>query len=345
MQYVWMLLAAIAADAPARYEIVAPKGDGVIATGINGRGDLIGFEMVEEVEHPGVLAQSPFYAEGGKRKVALPVLKGYTATFPAGISDGGLVVGRSSKPFIPGRRVHLLNQAFVWDEAGGMRGLGAPEGDWSSFATGVARDGARIAGFAVGEDRVRACVWDRDGDGWKATVLPHDGQLGSQVVAISGDGRRVAAVDGVVPRLWSLGDDGRWTREALGAAGSLIPRGVNDEGMVVGLRNDPDGLIHAVVWTRAEGLKSLPEPAGYAKSEASAVNNRGVVVGMVDGPNGSEIGPNAFAYENGRMHLIDEPGSVLGAATAINDRNQVAGIAEEREPEPEPEPAPAKPRF
>jgi probable HAF family extracellular repeat protein len=72
------------------------------------------------------------------------------------------------------------------------------------------------------------------------------------------------------------------------------------------------------------------------RSEADAVNNDGVVVGMVDGPNGSKIGPNAFVYEEGRLRLLDEGGPAFTAATAINDRGQVAGVLEKEE-----EPAPA----
>ena len=45
-----------------------------------------------------------------------------------------------------------------------------------------------ISGFSVGDNRVRACVWDRDGDGWTATALPQESpQLGTNVIPISPD--------------------------------------------------------------------------------------------------------------------------------------------------------------
>src|SRR5829696_4524761 len=114
MRPVWRNLAAItvlaasaAADEPARkYEVVSPKDDGIIATGINGRGEVIGFEWVEEKETPGVVSQMPFLARG-KAMTRLPRLAGYTATFPAGLTDDGVVVGRVSKPAPPGARVPL----------------------------------------------------------------------------------------------------------------------------------------------------------------------------------------------------------------------------------------------
>jgi hypothetical protein len=68
-------------------------------------------------------------------------------------------------------------------------------------------------------------------------------------------------------------------------------------------------------------------------SEARAVNNLGVVVGMIDGPHGSKVEPRAFLYEAGadRLRVIDEGGPLFDSATAINDRGDVAGVLEEKE--------------
>jgi probable HAF family extracellular repeat protein len=228
-------------------------------------------------------------------------------------------------------RVDLRNQAFVWEADAGIRGLGALEGDSASFACGISRDGRRISGFSVGDNRVRACVWERDGRGWKGNALPHASRLGSNVVALSDDGKSIAAVDGVLPCLWTQDTSGHWTREVIAEAGALVPRAVNNAGTVVGLRSNGDGQTHAVLWTRGGGCKQLVEPAGYVRSEAYAVNNAGAVVGMVDGPNGSKVGPSAFVYEEGRLRLIDEGGPDFTAATAINDRGQVAGVLEKEE--------------
>jgi uncharacterized membrane protein len=348
MRYAWALLAVAAgtspltaADEPARkYQVVTPRDDGIIATAINGRGAIVGFEWVESKgKTAGVVLQVPFFARG-KAMTRIPLLEGYTATFPAAVSDDGLVVGRVSRPAPPGVRVALRNQAFVWDAATGIHGVGVLEGDSSSFACGVTRDGRRISGISVGPDRIRACVWERDnqGDAWKGTPLPQASRLGSNTVAISDNGTYVASVDGVLPCLWTRQDSGAWTRETLGDAGSLVPRAVNNAGTVVGVRFTGDGLCHAVVWSRATGQKQLEKPAGYVRAESSAINNDGIVVGMVDGPGGSEIGPNAFVYAAGRLRLMDEGGPAFTAATAINDHGQVAGVFEKEE-----EVAPEKP--
>ena len=332
------LLSSARADEPARkYQVVTPKDDGIVATGINNGGAVVGFEWIERKDQPGVIEQVPFYAQG-KAMTYLPLLEGYTAIFPAAVSDAGRVVGRAGKAAPPGVNVPLRNQAFVWEAGTGIRGLGALEGDAASFACGITRDGRRISGLSVGNNRTQACIWDQDGAGWKGSALPQASRFGSNTVVISDNGKYVAAADGGVPCLWSEAESGEWTREVIGKAASLFPRGVNNAGTVVGLRTIPDGFPHAVVWTREAGIQPLAEPAGYVRSEASAVNNAGVVVGMIDGPGGSKIGPNAFVYEAGRLRLLDEAGPGFTIATAINDQSQVAGVLEKDE-EPE---APAK---
>ena len=338
MRTLWIVMAAAVvlavrsfADEPAlKYRVVTPKEVGINATGINSRGDIVGFEWVEDKDMPDVLYQKPFLARG-KTMTYLPLLAGYTATSPAAVSDDGLVVGRASKPARPGEAVYLRNQAFVWDEHSGMHGLGVIEGDVATFACGVSRDGSRISGFSVGQGRIRACVWDRKGDGWEGVALPHMSRLGSNTVAISGDGKRVTAVDGATPCLWSRDTSGRWAREEIGKPGSLIPRAINDSGVVAGMRFDGEGVPHAVIWDRAGGCRDIKEPDGYVRSEANAVNNHGAIVGMIDGPARSKTGPNAFVYVGGKLRVIDEGGPMFDTATAINDRGDVAGVLEEKE--------------
>jgi uncharacterized membrane protein len=343
MRRLWLLTTAlfittsVAAEEPAeKWAIVTPRTDGIMAVDINEGGDVIGLQWVEEDDAPGVIGQKPFFAKG-ETITYLPLLKGYTATFPAALSDDGLVVGRASKPAQPGGHVPLQSQAFVWNAESGIKGLGVVEGDNASFACGVSRDGKRISGVSIGDNRIRACVWDRDGDGWKATVMPHNARLGSNVVAVSGDGKLVSAVDGTSACLWSQDESGTWTRETITEAASLVPRAVNDQGMVVGLRYTPDGLVHAVVWTKADGVRVLEKPPGFVKSEALAVNNAGVVVGSLDGPNGSPIGPNGFAFSKGKLRILTQDNLSFAGATGINDRGQVVGIVEKREDEAEPD--------
>lgn len=322
---------AFADDPPKPFTIVTPKNDGIIATDINERGDVIGFEWVENEKDQGVVDEKPFIFRSGTLTY-LPLLDGYTATHPAAISDDGVVVGRASKPAPPEVVIPFRNQAFVWDAERGIRGLGAPEGDHASYACGISRDGRRISGYSIGKNRIRACYWDRDGDRWKAITLPQSTELDSTVVAISDDGKRITCVNEIIPSLWTETAPGEWTREPIGDPGAFTPRAVNDSGTVVGIRHTPDGFTHAVIWTRGEGLKQVEKPQGYVRSEANAINNAGVVVGMIDGPFGSKtITPKGFAFEAGKLQFITQVGLPFVSATAINDQRQVAGVLEKDE--------------
>lgn len=332
------LAALQAQDEPApKYRLVTPRDNGIAAAAINSSGAIVGGDWYEEEDKPGLMAERPIYAEG-KEITPLPLLEGYTATFPLALSDDGRVTGRVSKPAPPNSKTFMRTQAFVWEKGKGIRGLGVLDGDVASIASGIDRAGTIVVGASIGPNRTRVCVWELHQDVWKATALPHDKGMTGSLVAISPNGQLIAALDGALPCLWTRDKSGDWQREAIGGPGEMAPRALNDDGVVIGVGNTPDGMTHARIWTRARGIQTLEKPAGYARSEAIGINNRGAVVGMIDGPHGSEIGPNPFVYENGRLRTLDELGPNLGIATAINDRNEVAGIVmKDDEPKPEPE--------
>ncbi|WP_165246254.1 HAF repeat-containing protein [Paludisphaera soli] len=330
----WALAGAPRAEEPPPakpHPLIAPMKEGLNITGINSRGDVVGFHWEPENGNPDILYEAPFLAQGEKI-TRLPLLKTYTATFPVAVSDDGVVVGRSSKPAPPNTYVYLRNQAFVWTADKGMLGLGAPEGDGASFATGISRDGRRISGISVGDYRLRGVLWERDGDAWKAVLVPEADQLGSNVLAISPDGKRLAAIQKGETSLWTETGPGAWKRESLpNQPGALIPRAVNDAGTVAGFRNEPDGALTALIWSPEAGVLKLPIPAGFEHGQATGVNNAGAVVGQVDGPHGRLPGPRAFVYEDGKLRLLDEHGPNLVWATVINDAGQISGVLEEPE--------------
>jgi uncharacterized membrane protein len=311
--------------------VIRPKPIGVEAVAINSRGDVIGFEWVEEKEAPGVLSQLPILARGTTIH-PMPLMEGYTATFPSDVSDEGLVVGWVSRPPRM-RRPGPQSQGVVWEVGTDLKPLGTLEGDLASMATGVTADGKTITGYSLGRASRRPCSWERTPEGYRISVLPHQEPLGSNVVVISPSGTHAAAVDGSRLCLWTREADGGWAQEVIGEPGALVPRAVNDDGTVVGLRHDRDGHTHATFWTRETGVRTIPKPAPFVRSEAYAINRSGLVVGMIDGPRGSEIGPTGFVYDTKThaLRLITEGGASFTTATAINDAGQVSGVFEEDE--------------
>jgi hypothetical protein len=57
-----------------KYQIVSPRDVGINATGINGRGDIVGFEWIASKKYPGVIDQVPFFASGKTITYLLPRL-------------------------------------------------------------------------------------------------------------------------------------------------------------------------------------------------------------------------------------------------------------------------------
>jgi len=317
---------------------VVPEKDRhkIVAIGLNSAGDLLAFRWTPENGDENVLEQAPMLFEAKTAKeTRIPLLKGYTATLPAALSDTRVVVGRASRPSVnnAGQRLPFPGVAFVWDEKSGIRSLGALPDDTLSHADSISADGTIVTGISIGPNRVRACVWQRKGDTWVIKPLPQETlHLNSQKIAISPNGKYAVGVDGRKPTLWTHGTDGTWTRETIGDTDSMITRAVNDNAFVAGFRFEQDAQTskNALIWSRETGMKVIEKPKGYVYAELSAINNRNVAVGFVDGPHGSEIGPNACVTENGRLRIFPEHPE-FSAATAIDDQGNVGGTFEEKE--------------
>lgn len=311
-----------------KYRVITPKDDLISAVDINSKGEIVGTEWIENKKDSSIIEESPFVAKGSSMTF-LPLLEGYTATFPAAISDDGLVVGRASKPGSLTKRIMLRNQAFIWNANEGMRGLGAIKGDFASIATGVTRDGSMISGYSVGDNGMTPCVWQKVEGKWTARSLPKTVRIISNVVAISDDGRYIAAADGPVPCLWSKSPQGEWLREQIGDPGSLIPRAVNNHGTVVGFIY-AGGLKHAVLRTKEAGCQRIEEPKGFVQSEALDINNDGVIVGTIEKEvaKNKELEPHAFVIIKGQLQLIEGGGPNFISANSINDRWEITGTFE-----------------
>jgi probable HAF family extracellular repeat protein len=115
-----------------------------------------------------------------------------------------------------------------------------------------------------------------------------------------------------------------------GAAGPI-----NDRGQVAGALNNPDGTYHASLWTPTspngtEGVMTdLGTLPGYTNSSATAINDRGQMVGESNNHDSTGNGgvSHAFLYSGGVMtDLGTLPGYTGGSfASAINDSGQVIG--------------------
>jgi len=95
---------------------------------------------------------------------------------------------------------------------------------------------------------------------------------------------------------------------------------INNAGTIVGTAQDPSGAFHAVVYDGA-----LPRPLGVPGnfSGARAINDRGQIVGSMDG--------GSFLFDNGVVTRLESIAEVAAAGwtrlqpLAINDRGWIAG--------------------
>jgi probable HAF family extracellular repeat protein len=95
---------------------------------------------------------------------------------------------------------------------------------------------------------------------------------------------------------------------------------INFEGNVVGYSNAGDGNWHGFLWTKSDGMKSLPMLHGASSASANGINDLGLVVG------GS--GNHAALWSN-HCEKVESLGVLRGlgwsTAFAINDFGQVVG--------------------
>jgi probable HAF family extracellular repeat protein len=106
---------------------------------------------------------------------------------------------------------------------------------------------------------------------------------------------------------------------SLGASSVSEPRGINDDGMVVGISSDPQTGQRGFAWTQAAGIFDLGS-LGRGTTFALALNNDGVVVGL--------SGDRAFRWtDTTGMVDLGTLGGQYSYAEAINSQGLIVGIS------------------
>jgi probable HAF family extracellular repeat protein len=99
----------------------------------------------------------------------------------------------------------------------------------------------------------------------------------------------------------------------------------NDVGQVVGrATSSTDGRQRAYLWQNRVMVEI--GTFGGPSSSASAINERGVVVGRAGLADGTA---HAFAYRNGRLHDLGTLGGPNSSARNINNKGQIVGTAQQ----------------
>ncbi|UZN04218.1 hypothetical protein [Cellulomonas sp. S1-8] len=229
------------------------------------------------------------------------------------ISDTGVVVGITS--------TEDEVQVFRW--RGGVSSLLEVEGS-SVEARDVNRQGQALVNvYQAGLSRV--LLWEPDGtltpvsaDGvWSSgTDLSDDGAVSGIVATDDGQQRAVVWRGGQVQDLGDLG------------FGYVYASSINNRGLVAGTATLADWSDRAFVWQDGT-LTELPLPDGMSSSVAYTVNERGDVLGKVDGE-GAPPGGRAVVWDRGTT--VRYLGTDGVRANDMNGSGVVVGSLE-REPQ------------
>jgi uncharacterized membrane protein len=105
---------------------------------------------------------------------------------------------------------------------------------------------------------------------------------------------------------------------------SAYPRGINDNGEIVGWCEDSNGIYTGFMTSLnclATCMTTIGPSPDYSNF-AYDVNNAGLVVGVTEDPQGTYQG---FLLDNGTYQLLDFPGAVDTYAAGINNEDQIVG--------------------
>jgi len=247
-----------------------PGGSSSYATGIDGQNVVAGYATFDATGRN----HATIWTNGTIQD--LGTLAGGTTSWANSINIAGEIAGASdSTSFGP--------HAIVWSAAQGMQDLGVLPGGISSWGASVNRFG-QVVGYSIAADGTyTAFVWSKTTGMQDLGTLPKGG--GSSGNAINDLGQIVGYSDCgsncVHAVLWSKNLASLQDLGTLPGSTGSIALGLNNSGQVVG---GTYSLQHAFLWTQTAGMQDLnaliPPNSGWTLVSASAINDKGEILGM-----------------------------------------------------------------
>jgi probable HAF family extracellular repeat protein len=147
---------------------------------------------------------------------------------------------------------------------------------------------------------------------------------GDQVNGINKRGQVVATLFGVDegPFAYTWADGALTRLPLLPGAQYSFAEDINDAGWIVGASGTASGELHAVLWRDGTVIDLGLAPGGIDVATASAVNERGQIVGYGSAP--TTVVP--FLWERGQMIALDQPAGSTGTLPlGLNNRGHAVG--------------------
>jgi probable HAF family extracellular repeat protein len=289
-----------------------PGNAGSIALGVNEAGWVVG------EAHTGTNATRAFLWKPGSGMTDLGTLEP-TDTYSRAyaINDAGWVVGAS------GSSSTLLSEAVLWRPGEPPIALGVPGGHSNALA--INNSGLVVGTYEVGTlpNRLRAFAWQngvfRD---LPALGIPPSRAQGVSDAGVIVGGSRKAGTIGEEAVAWYPGETGPRDLGVTAAVGSRnsAARDMNARGDVVGFAVIQNGGIGAFIWHPGVGASLLAAPTPGLLDEATAINDAGRAVGIVQSRT-----PVLWDPVAGQVSLPRTAGATTGYANAISNSGYIAG--------------------
>jgi probable HAF family extracellular repeat protein len=255
----------------------------------------------------------------------------WTRSYAYGINNNGQIVGHiAASNFYTEYNYAFLYSGGTWTggETATLPGYGA------SYAKGI-NDNGQVVGYSShSPDSAysRACLDSVAGVMTDLGTLP--GGEYSRAYGINNNGQVIGYSDFSADRtLWHafLKDPGQPMTD-LGTLGGKNSEAyaINNNGQIVGTAALPNYLEHAFLKDPGKPLKDLGTLGGiYGKdpqiSCATAINNKGQIVGWSYTASGLATQIHAFSYSEGKMTDLGTLGGDTSEAYGINDSGQIVG--------------------
>ncbi len=233
---------------------------GTIAYSINDNGDVVGSSA-----YPGSTTHAFLWSKGHMTDLGIPGT-GDTSSYAPAINKFGQVVVQSCN------NVAGTCHSYIWKQ-GAFTELGTLGGQ-STYAVDINNHGQVVGTSQNGYGEMHAFLWEKG----HMTDLGTLGGMRSVATAINDRGQIIGrSTDLQEQTHYVLWDNGSMTD-----LGQLVPGGINRRGEIVGSDLSYDS---AEVFDRGT-LTRLPLPDGWDLGGASAVNDKGLIVGAARNASG-----------------------------------------------------------